>query len=126
MPRATSGAATARRKRRLRKAVKGFHDSRSKQYRTMIHAVVRAGVFAFRDRRARKREFRGLWIIRITAACRARGISYSRFMNGVRKANIGLNRKMLSELAIADAVAFDKVVAMTAQYAMAPQAAMTA
>lgn len=112
MPRATSGAARNKSKARYRKSTKGYFLSRSKQYHTMIHAVTRAGVFAYRDRRARKRDFRSLWIIRITAACRARGISYSRFMDGLRKKSIGLNRKMLSELAIQDEVAFDKIVAL--------------
>ena len=78
----------------------------------MKNAVTRAGTYAFRDRRAKKREFRSLWVIRLTAACRARGISYSRFINGLKKASVALNRKMLSELAITDAVAFDKVVAL--------------
>jgi large subunit ribosomal protein L20 len=78
----------------------------------MKNAVTRAGTYAFRDRRAKKRAFRSLWVIRLTAACRARGISYSRFMNSLKKASILLNRKMLSELAITDATAFDKVVAL--------------
>ncbi len=78
-------------------------------------AVMRGGQFAFRDRRARKRDFRALWITRITAACRARGISYSRFMNGLKKIAIALDRKMLSELAIADAPAFDKLVEMVSK-----------
>jgi len=81
----------------------------------MMPAITRAGVYAYRDRRTRKRDFRSLWITRITAACRARGVSYSRFMNGLRKASIVLNRKMLSELAISDAPAFDKLVALATQ-----------
>jgi len=79
----------------------------------MMPAVMRAGQYAFRDRRARKREFRALWITRITAACRERGMSYSRFMNGLKQLAIALDRKMLSELAIADAPAFDQLVAMS-------------
>jgi len=78
----------------------------------MIPAVLRAGMSAYRDRRRKKREFRSLWVIRITAACRARGVSYSRFMAGLRNASIALNRKMLSELAVADEAAFDKIVAL--------------
>jgi len=78
----------------------------------MKNALTRAGQYAFRDRRARKREFRSLWVTRLTAACRARGISYSRFMSGLKKANVILNRKMLSELAIHDQAAFDKIVAL--------------
>lgn len=123
MPRATSGAARARRKRRLRTATKGYFLSRSKQTRTMIPAVMRAGQTAYRDRRRKKREFRSLWIIRLTAACRARGISYSRFMAGLRAASIGLNRKMLSEIAIADEAAFDKIVALAIPEAAPAQTA---
>ena len=110
MPRATSGAARARHKRRVREATKGYFGARSKQYRTSISAVLKAGANARRDRRLVKREYRALWITRITAACRSRGTSYSRFINGLKKSSIALDRKMLSELAIADAPAFDKIV----------------
>ena len=112
MPRATSGAARARRKRRLREATKGYRGARSNLTRTMLDAVTRAGQYAYRDRRNRKRDFRALWITRITAACRARGIRYSQFMNDLKKSSIALNRKMLSELAISDAAAFDKIVGL--------------
>lgn len=112
MPRATYGAARARRKRRLRTATKGYRAARSKLTRTMMNAVTRAGQYAYRDRRSRKREFRALWITRITAACRARGISYSSFMSALRNLSIALDRKMLSELAIHDPEAFDKIVAL--------------
>jgi large subunit ribosomal protein L20 len=110
MPRATFGAARARRRRRLRKAAKGYRGARSKQLRTLRIAVTRAGQNAYRDRRNRKREYRALWITRISAACSTRGISYSRLINGLKNSGVALNRKMLSELAIADAEAFDKVV----------------
>jgi len=80
-------------------------------------AVIKAGVYAFRDRRARKREFRALWITRVTAACRARGMSYSRFMDGLKKANVALNRKMLSEVAIHDPAAFEKLVELAKSHA---------
>jgi large subunit ribosomal protein L20 len=112
MPRATYGAARAKRKRRLRAAAKGYFLARSKQARTIKDAVSRAGIYAYRDRRRVKREYRALWITRITAACRTRGLSYSRFMNGLKKQCVALDRKMLSELAIADAAAFDKIVAL--------------
>ncbi len=112
MPRATAGAARAKRKRRLRKAAKGFWGARSRQTRTMIPAVIRAGQHAYEGRRLKKRDYRAMWITRITAACRMRGISYSRFMNGMRLSSVALNRKMLSELAIHDAPAFDKLVTM--------------
>lgn len=112
MPRARAGAATHRRKKRLLRAAKGYRLSRSKLYKTARDAVTRARVYARRDRRARKRDFRSLWVIRLTAACRERGLRYSTFMNGLKKANIILNRKMLSELAIHDPAAFDRIVEM--------------
>lgn len=115
MPRATSGAARARRKRRLRQDTKGYRGARSKLTRTMLDAVTKSGQYAYRDRRNRKRDFRSLWITRITAACRMRGIQYSRFMHGLRKSSVVLNRKMLSELAITDEAAFDKLVDMARQ-----------
>ena len=112
MPRASGGAARARQKRRLRTATRGYRGPRSKLTRTMIPAVTRAGQYAYRDRRVRKRDFRALWITRVTAACRARGISYSRFMFGLKRASVALNRRRLSELAIADEAAFDKEVTL--------------
>ena len=78
--------------------------------RTVKESLIRAGVFAFRDRRVKKRDFRRLWITRINAACRMRGISYSQFMNGLNKAGIELNRKSLSEIAISDPQGFDSIV----------------
>ncbi len=110
MPRARSGAARHRRKVRLFKAAKGYRGARSKLYRSAKEAVIRSGVFAYRDRRARKRDFRKLWITRLSAACRSQGIQYSRFICGIQAANIQLNRKMLSELAIHDADAFNAIV----------------
>lgn len=117
MPRGTSGAVRARKVRRLRTATKGYRAAHSKLTRIMIFAVTRAGINSYRDRRLRKRDFRSLWITRITAACRARGLSYSKFMSGLRRLSIGLNRKMLSELAVSDPAAFDKLLAMTANAA---------
>lgn len=110
MPRVRPGPATRRRRKRVLRAAKGFRGSRSKLFRSAKPTLIRAGVYAFRDRRAKKRDFRALWIIRISAACGARGISYSRFMGALRKANVILNRKMLSEIAIADEAGFDKLV----------------
>ena len=112
MPRATTGSARAARKRRLRKSAKGYWGARSRQTRTMIPAVFRAGQQSYIGRRQKKRDYRALWITRITAACRMRGISYSRFMNGMRLSSVTLHRKMLSELAILDAPAFDKLVSL--------------
>ena len=108
--RTTKGSARNRAKNRLFKKAKGYRGGRSKLLRTAKESVVRAGVYAYRDRRVRKREFRKLWIIRINAAARERGLRYSQLMNGLKKANVELDRKMLSELAIHDPAAFDAVV----------------
>jgi len=110
MPRVRKGAARRQAKKRLFKAVKGYHGSRGSLYRQAKEATVRAGVYARRDRKRRKRDFRGLWIIRLSAACRQRGIRYSEFINSLNKANIALNRKMLSEIAVDDPTGFDAVV----------------
>ena len=110
MPRVRPGPATRRRHKKILRAAKGARGTRSTLFRSAKQTIMRAGAYAFRDRRARKREFRGLWIIRVSAACQARGISFSRFINGLKKANVALNRKMLSEVAIADATGFDKLV----------------
>ena len=110
MPRATNAVYTkARRKRTLKKA-KGYFGNKSRLYRYAKDAVNRSGQFAYRDRRKKKSEFRQLWIVRINAACRARGLSYSRFMSGLKAAGIELDRKALSETAIHDEAAFDALV----------------
>ncbi len=108
--RTVKGAARNKSKRRLFKKVKGYRGGRGNMFRTAKETLVRAGVFAFRDRRNRKREFRKLWIIRINAAVRERGLRYSEFIHGLDKAGIGLDRKSLSEMAIADPAGFDSVV----------------
>lgn len=110
MTRARKGAATRRARKRILKAAKGYRDARGHLHRAAKGAVVRAGVRARIDRKRKKRDFRGLWITRLTAACRQRGIRYSQFINGCKKTNILLNRKMLSEIAIADPVSFDAIV----------------
>ncbi len=110
MPRAKSGAARHRKKVRILRAAKGYRGARSKLYRTAKEALTRAGVFAYRDRRVRKRTFRTLWILRLNAACRQRGIQYSRFIFGLKAASVSINRKMLSEIAINDPAAFDAIV----------------
>src|SRR5689334_10533877 len=109
--RTIKGAARAKAKRRLFKKVKGNRGGRGSLFRSAKETLVRAGVFAFRDRRVRKREFRELWIIRINAAARERGLRYSEFINGLNKAGITLDRKTLSEMAISDPVGFDAVFA---------------
>ncbi|QDV92311.1 50S ribosomal protein L20 [Phycisphaerae bacterium RAS2] len=110
MPRTKTHVAHKKKVRRILKAAKGYYGARSKLLGPARDTVLRAGVYAYRDRRARKRDFRSLWITRITAACRARGLSYSKFINGLKLSNITLNRKMLSEIAIADPEAFDAIV----------------
>lgn len=110
MPRARKGAARRQAKNRVFKLVKGHHGARRNQWRKAKHAAVRAGVYATRHRNLVKRDYRRLWITRITAAVRARGLSYSRFIACLNAANITLNRKMLSEIAIADPAGFDLIV----------------
>jgi large subunit ribosomal protein L20 len=108
--RSMKGAARAQAKKRLFKKVKGFVGGRGRLLRTAKESLVRAGVYAFRDRRNRKREFRALWIIRINAACRMRDLRYSEFIHGLQLAKIELDRKTLAEMAVADPTAFDGVV----------------
>ncbi len=110
MPRATNAPARRRRRRRTLKAAKGYYGARSRQYKTAATAVDRARASAYRDRKRKKREFRRLWITRISAACKMRDIRYSQFINGLKKAGIEINRKMLSEIAICDAAAFDQLL----------------
>ena len=108
--RTTKGAARTKAKRKLFKRAKGYRGGRGRLLRTVKETLIRAGVFAFRDRRVKKRTFRRLWITRISAACRQRGMNYSTFINGLRKANIELDRKSLSEIAICDPKGFDTIV----------------
>jgi large subunit ribosomal protein L20 len=108
--RTVKGAARNKAKKRLFRKVKGFVGARRKLVRTAKETLLRAGKYAFRDRRNRKREFRSLWIIRINAACRERGLRYSEFINGLARAQIALDRKILAELAVSDPAAFDTIV----------------
>ncbi len=101
--------ATRRRKKRTLKEAKGFWGDRSKQYQQARRALMHALVYAYRDRRMKKREMRRLWIARINAACRAEGITYSAFIKGLKKAKVGLDRKVLADLAVRDAKAFGKL-----------------
>ncbi|OHB53849.1 MAG: 50S ribosomal protein L20 [Planctomycetes bacterium GWF2_50_10] len=110
MPRVRKGAATRKARKRVLKSVSGFRGGPGKTYRLAKEALVRAQVNARIDRRLKKRDFRGLWITRLSAACKLCGIRYSEFINGLKKANITINRKMLSEVAIADPAGFDKIV----------------
>jgi len=102
--------ATRRRKKRLLKKAKGFWGDRSKQFQQAKRALMHAEVYATRDRKVKKREFRHLWVARINAACRADGITYSKFINGLKKAKVSIDRKMLADLAVNDVKAFEKLV----------------
>lgn len=110
MVRARSKATTAARKKRLRKLTKGFRLGRHNLFRMAETTLLRARTYAFRDRKAKKREYRRIWIVRINAACRMRGMRYSEFIHGLQLANVILDRKSLSEIAIHDPAAFDKLV----------------
>ena len=112
MARATNTPVRLARKRRLMKAAKGFWGARRRQYKVMRETVHRAWAYAYTGRRLKKRDFRRLWILRVNAASRARGMMYSRFIHGLKKAGVELNRKVLSEIAIHDPKAFDRLVEM--------------
>ena len=109
MPRTKHGVPSKSRKKKILKRAKGYFGSRHRLYRTAREAVNRALMYAYRDRRARKRDFRKLWITRINAAARLNGMSYSRLMDGLKKSNIEIDRKVLAELAINDAPGFAKL-----------------
>jgi large subunit ribosomal protein L20 len=113
--RATKGAARNKAKKRLFKAVEGFVGGRRRLLRTAKETLLRAGMFAFRDRRAKKRDFRKLFITRLSAAAEMRGLRYSRLIHGLHLANVGLDRKSLSELAIYDPETFDVIVGRVRQ-----------
>ena len=117
--RTTNGAASHKAKRRLFHKVKGYRGGRGKLLRTAKETLVRAGAYAFRDRRRKRRDLRRLWIIRLNAAVRERGFRYSEFICGLKKAGIELDRRTLSEMAIHDPVAFDQVVAKVRESAAA-------
>ncbi len=111
MPRATNSPASRKRRKRILKKAKGFYGNRSRLYRYAKDAIFKAQTWATRDRKTRKRNFRGLWIARINAAVRAQGLTYSRFMEGLRHINVALDRKALSDLAITNPAAIDELVA---------------
>ncbi|MCW8847770.1 MAG: 50S ribosomal protein L20 [Sedimenticola sp.] len=106
MPRVKRGVQAHARHKKVLKAAKGYYGARSKIYRVAKQAVIKAGQYAYRDRRQKKRQFRALWIARINAGARNNGLSYSRMINGLKKANIEIDRKMLADLAIFDKPAF--------------------
>src|SRR5216110_3822882 len=110
MTRARSGKVVIRDRKRLRRLTKGFHLSRHNLYRQAIVTLMRGRVYAFRDRRVKKRDFRRLWILRINAACRMRGMRYSELIHGLQLANVELDRKTLADLAVKDPNTFTKIV----------------
>ena len=122
MPRVRKGAARTKARRRILRAARGYWGTKSRHKQQAKVALLRAGQFAYRDRRARRRDFRRLWIVRISAACRMRGTRYSRFMNGLSQAGVGLNRKMLSQIAIEDPATFDALVEKSESATTAPAA----
>jgi large subunit ribosomal protein L20 len=109
MPRAKGGAKTRQRRKKILKKAKGYVGGRSRLYRTAAETVLRAGAFAYRDRKAKKRTARRLWIARINAACRAAGLSYSVFIAALKKGGILLDRKVLAEMAVRDPAGFAKL-----------------
>lgn len=119
MPRAKGGPKTRQRRKKRLKLAKGQYGAKSRLFRTATESVDKGQVYAYVGRRKRKRDFRKLWIARISAATRLQGLTYSRFMNALRKANILLDRKVLSDMAIKDPAGFEKLVGMAKQQATA-------
>ena len=115
MSRVKRGFKARRRRNKVLKAAKGYRGGRSKQFKTANDAVNRAGAYAYRDRKTRKREFRSLWIIRINAAAREYGLTYSRFMGGLNKVGVSIDRKILADLAVRDKIAFSQLANMAQQ-----------
>tara|TARA_B100000745_G_scaffold211063_1_gene139804 strand:- start:334 stop:693 length:360 start_codon:yes stop_codon:yes gene_type:complete len=109
MPRVKRGVVARARHKKVLKAAKGYYGARSRVYRVATQAVTKAGQYAYRDRRQRKRQFRRLWIARINAAARTCGISYSRFINGLKKASVEVDRKILADIAVHDKDTFAKL-----------------
>src|ERR671939_2055971 len=116
MTRARNGKTVLRGRKRMRKLTKGFRLGRHNLYRQAVVTLIRARVYAYRDRRVRKRDFRRLWIVRINAACRARGLRYSQLVAGLQRALVELDRKTLADLAVNDPDTFTKVVELARQH----------
>lgn len=110
MARIKGAMATRKRRKKVLKAAKGYYGSKHRLFRTAKQAVMKSGQYAYIGRKQKKRDFRRMWIARISAACKANGTNYSTFMNGLKKAGIDLNRKMLAEIAVSDAAAFTSLV----------------
>jgi large subunit ribosomal protein L20 len=112
MPRVKRGVTARARHKKVLKLAKGYYSARSRVYRVAKQAVIKAGQYAYRDRKAKKRVFRSLWIARINAAARQFGLSYSRFMNGLKRASIGVDRKALADMAVHDHDGFGRLAEM--------------
>ena len=110
MARIKGAMATRKRRKKVLKAAKGYYGGKHRLFKTAKQAVMKSGLYAYIGRKQRKRDFRRMWISRISAACKMNGINYSTFMNGLKKAGVDLNRKMLSEIAIADPAGFKSLV----------------
>jgi len=115
MAKAKWAVSSKRRKKKVFKAAKGYRGGRGKLYTTAKETVIRAQAYAYRDRKVRKRDFRALWIARINAACKAYGMKYSQFINGLKKANVTLDRKVLADLAVSNKSVFKKLVEVVKQ-----------
>jgi large subunit ribosomal protein L20 len=118
MPRVKRGVQARRRHKKVLKAAKGYYGARSRVFRVATQAITKAGQYAYRDRKQRKRQFRALWIARINAAARTNGLSYSRMIDGLKKSNVVIDRKVLADIAVFDKGAFTKL-AETAKAALA-------
>lgn len=126
MPRVRKGAARTRKHKKVLKSTRGYRGAASRRYRVAREAQLRAGQYAVIGRKLRKRDFRRLWITRISAACRQRGLSYSRFMHALSEKAVAVNRKVLADLAVSDPAAFDHLVAIATGKAAPPEAAKPA
>ncbi len=110
MSRAKSSVASRNRRKKVLKQARGYYGARSRSFKVAKQAVIKAGQYAYRDRRQKKRQFRSLWIMRINAAARQNGMTYSRFMNGLKKASINIDRKVLADLAVNETATFAQLV----------------
>ncbi len=119
MPRVKRGVHANSRRKRILKLAKGYRGGRSKLYKQALTSVYKALSYSYRDRRTKKREFRKLWIVRINAAVRELGLSYSKFINGLKKAEINLDRKVLADMCVNDPVGFEKLVEIVKQVSVA-------
>lgn len=117
MARVKRGMMSLKKRRKVLKAVKGFRGARGRNYKAANEAILHSLIYAFRDRRVRKRDFRSLWITRINAAARQEGLTYSRLVSGLKKEGLNINRKVLADLAINDASAFSKLLALAKKHA---------